>query len=84
MGVVDQRLLGHNPSVEVITSIRLFSELALACLREKKGERPSMKAVVQELQRIIKIVDKEEVFSEVEIMQSKTLIMSCGRIQKLK
>ncbi|XP_034694540.1 wall-associated receptor kinase-like 20 [Vitis riparia] len=64
MGVVDQRLLGQNPSVEVITSIRLFSELALACLREKKGERPSMKAVVQELQRIIKIVDKEEVFSE--------------------
>ena len=61
MGVVDQRLLGENPSVELITSIKLFSELALACLREKKGERPAMKAVVQELQRLVRILDKEEV-----------------------
>lgn len=65
LGVVDQRLLGENPSVEVITSIRLFAELALACLKEKKGERPNMKAVVPELQRMIRIVDKQEVCSEV-------------------
>lgn len=71
MRVVDERLLRENPSVELITSIKLFSELALACLREKKGERPGMKTVVQELQRLVRIMDKEEICDE--LSGSKTM-----------
>lgn len=58
--VVDKRLLCVELSGEkMITSIKLFSELALECLREKKGERPSMKGVVERLMCIIRIVDQE-------------------------
>lgn len=60
MEVVDQRLLISTESYsgdEVKTSIELFSELALSCLREKRSERPSMKDIVQQLLCIIRIVD---------------------------
>ncbi|KAL9332031.1 hypothetical protein ACSQ67_001641 [Phaseolus vulgaris] len=44
---------------KIFTSITLFLELALECLREKKGERPSMKDIVQRLVCIIRIVEQE-------------------------
>lgn len=58
MEVVDQRLLSNNkePSGNVVESVKLFLDLALACLREKKGDRPAMKDVVQELQCITQIL----------------------------
>ncbi|KAI9122404.1 hypothetical protein K1719_007093 [Acacia pycnantha] len=60
MELVDQRLLMSKEPADdkVKTSIQLFSELALSCLREKKGERPSMNDIVQHLQCIIKIADQ--------------------------
>ncbi|KAF9596728.1 hypothetical protein IFM89_012927 [Coptis chinensis] len=51
--VVDHQLLGDDPSDETMTSIKLFTELAMTCLREKKGERPGMKDVAERLQCII-------------------------------
>ncbi|KAJ4705045.1 Kinase family protein [Melia azedarach] len=57
--VVDQRLLGKEPSVNTLTSLKLFSEISFACLREKKRDRPSMADVVHQLQRIIEIVNLE-------------------------
>ncbi|KAK9291031.1 hypothetical protein L1049_009215 [Liquidambar formosana] len=68
MEVVDRQLLGEEPSVEIITSVELFSKLALACLREKKGDRPSMKDVVQELECIIETVDPKKVSNEVSVV----------------
>ncbi|CAK9140446.1 unnamed protein product [Ilex paraguariensis] len=65
MEVVDTQLLGEEPSVKIMASVKDFSELALACLREKKAERPSMKDVVQELQCITAIVDQQEASNEV-------------------
>ena len=68
MEVVDQQLLGNElPGDTLLASIKLFLEIALSCLREKKGNRPGMKDVVQELQCIIQIVDQEEVTNEVGI-----------------
>ncbi|KAG7961238.1 hypothetical protein I3843_09G005700 [Carya illinoinensis] len=64
MEVVDQRLLGKEPTDDTLTSINLFLELALSCLREKKGDRPGMKDVVQELQCIIQIVDQEQAITK--------------------
>ncbi|XP_028789951.1 wall-associated receptor kinase-like 20 [Neltuma alba] len=60
MELVDQRLLVSKEASDdkVKTSVQLFSELALSCLREKKSERPSMKDIVQHLQSIIKIIDQ--------------------------
>lgn len=61
MEVVDKRLLGGNkPPSNVITTVKAFAELALACLREKKGDRPGMKDVAQQLQCIAETVDQEE------------------------
>ncbi|XP_042476572.1 wall-associated receptor kinase-like 20 [Macadamia integrifolia] len=57
MEVIDHKFLGDEPSAETMMSIKLFSDLALACLREKKAERPSMKDVVQELQCILGMLD---------------------------
>ncbi|PKI57652.1 hypothetical protein CRG98_021980 [Punica granatum] len=68
MEVVDMRLLGEEPSPSTITSVKLFSELAFACLREKKQDRPSMKDVVQGLQGIIQTLtgsEEAQVFGEV-------------------
>ncbi|XP_061352425.1 wall-associated receptor kinase-like 20 [Gastrolobium bilobum] len=60
MEVVDQSLLSMDPfGDKMITSIKLFSELALDCLREKKGERPSMRDIVLRLLCIIRIMDQE-------------------------
>ncbi|KAL6145686.1 hypothetical protein ACLB2K_056371 [Fragaria x ananassa] len=60
MEVVDQRLLGdREPSGNVVESVKLLFDVALACLREKKGDRPTMKDVVQKLQCIIQISDQE-------------------------
>ncbi|KAK7284947.1 hypothetical protein RJT34_19701 [Clitoria ternatea] len=60
MEVVDQRLVSLEPSGgKTITSIKLFLELALACLKEKKGERPNMREIVQSLLCIIRILDQE-------------------------
>lgn len=67
MEIVDPRLLGEEPMVELMTSMKLFSEIALACLREKKGERPSMKDVVQEIQSIVENLDQEEGSKEVSV-----------------
>ncbi|KAK9158749.1 hypothetical protein Scep_005323 [Stephania cephalantha] len=53
MDIVDQQFLGGESSIETVTAIGALVELALACLREKKGERPSMKDVVEKLQLIL-------------------------------
>ncbi|KAI3472005.1 hypothetical protein Pfo_028693 [Paulownia fortunei] len=58
--VADQRLMGKEPSAHTITSLKIFSDLALACLREKKEERPTMKDVLRELQCIIDMAGQEE------------------------
>lgn len=60
MEVVDKKLLVEKPSVEMMSSIKAFSELALACLKEKKVERPSMTRIVQELKYITEMVNQEE------------------------
>ncbi|KAM7526134.1 hypothetical protein LguiA_016036 [Lonicera macranthoides] len=67
MEVVDPCLLGEEPTLELMTSVKLFCEIALACLREKKGERPSMKDVVQEIQSIVENLDQEEGDKEVGV-----------------
>ncbi|XP_022748291.1 wall-associated receptor kinase-like 20 [Durio zibethinus] len=67
MEVVDQRLPGKEPSVNMLKSFNLFSDLAFACLREKKADRPGMKDVVQEIQCIIQIIDQENVAEEVSV-----------------
>ncbi|KAI9154537.1 hypothetical protein LWI28_027669 [Acer negundo] len=59
MGVMDQRLLGKEPSVNTVTSFNLFLEIAFSCLREKKNDRPSMTDVVKQLQGITQIVNQE-------------------------
>lgn len=59
MEVVDRDLFGEETPAKVITSMKAFCELALTCLREKKGDRPSMKDVVQELQGIMETLEKE-------------------------
>lgn len=58
MEIVDHKLLGLEPSNDILESIRLFLELALACLREKKDERPCMKDVVLEILSIIQIENR--------------------------
>ncbi|KAE9445120.1 hypothetical protein C3L33_22982, partial [Rhododendron williamsianum] len=45
-----KRMVFLDWKTRVMTSVKIFSELAVTCLREKKGDRPSMKDVVQELQ----------------------------------
>lgn len=60
MEVLDQCLLGEEPSDKKIASLKIFSELALACLREKKEERPSMKDIVRELQFITNMMCEED------------------------
>lgn len=60
MEAVDRQLLGNPPSVVVIRSIEHSAKLALECLREKKGERPSMKEVGQELQCILQLLEEED------------------------
>lgn len=67
MEVMDRRLVGEEPPVEVMTSVKLFSQLALSCLREKKGERPCMKDVVQELQSILEMVNQQEVSDQASV-----------------
>lgn len=61
MEVVDERIRPVEPSSDnkVITSIKLFWELACDCLREKKGERPCMRDIVERLLCIIRIEDQE-------------------------
>lgn len=60
MEVLDQCLLGEEPSDKKIASLKIFSELALACLREKKEERPSMKDIVRELQFMTNMMCEED------------------------
>ncbi|XP_021620135.1 wall-associated receptor kinase-like 20 [Manihot esculenta] len=60
MEVTDHRLLGEHPSENILTSIKLFSELAFACLCERKADRPCMKEVVQQLECIVEIVNQEK------------------------
>ncbi|KAL5709681.1 non-specific serine/threonine protein kinase [Ranunculus cassubicifolius] len=52
MGIVDRQLLddGDDPKV---ASIKMFTELAMSCLGEKKKDRPCMKDVVEKLESII-------------------------------
>ncbi|KAM1097129.1 wall-associated receptor kinase-like 20 [Malus sylvestris] len=62
MEVVDRRLLSEEePSGNLVASVKLFLELGLACLKEKKGDRPAMKDVVQELHCIIQVLDQQVV-----------------------
>ncbi|MCL7027648.1 hypothetical protein MKW94_021761 [Papaver nudicaule] len=63
MEVVDSKLLDNEPSATTLTSMKLFADLALACLREKKTERPSMKDVVEELQSILTMLNQDNVSS---------------------
>ncbi|GMI84758.1 hypothetical protein like AT5G02070 [Hibiscus trionum] len=67
MEVVDQQLLNKEPSADMLKSFELFSELAFACLREKKSDRPGMKDVVQELHCIIQVIEQENVAKEVSL-----------------
>ncbi|CAL5350827.1 unnamed protein product [Camellia sinensis] len=67
MEVVDQQCLGEEPHVKIVTSVKFFAELALACLREKKEDRPSMKDVVQELQYVSEILAQEEASNEMSV-----------------
>lgn len=60
MEIVDHRLLDREDSGNVLASVKLFLELALACVRENKGDRPAMKDVVQELQFLIQVVNDQE------------------------
>lgn len=60
MEVVDTRVLGEEPSPNTFNSVKLFSELAFACLKEKKQDRPSMKDVAQEIQGIIQALTQTE------------------------
>ncbi|XP_019179689.1 PREDICTED: wall-associated receptor kinase-like 20 [Ipomoea nil] len=58
MEVVDKRLYEEE---EAPSTVKAFAELAVACLREKKGDRPGMKDVTQQLQCIAEaVVDQEE------------------------
>ncbi|WCJ34406.1 Protein kinase family protein [Euphorbia peplus] len=59
MEVIDQRLLDKDFPDNISTSINLFSELALACLRERKADRPTMKEVVQQLECIVQTVEQQ-------------------------
>lgn len=59
MEIMDHRLLEKEGSGDILASVKLFLNLALACLRQKKGDRPAMKDVVQELQYIIQVVNQE-------------------------
>ncbi|KAI5425680.1 wall-associated receptor kinase-like 20 [Lathyrus oleraceus] len=61
MQVVDQRLvLSMEPlNDKLITSIKLFWELAHDCLREKRVERPCMRDIVERLLCIIRIEDQD-------------------------
>ncbi|XP_023758727.1 wall-associated receptor kinase-like 20 [Lactuca sativa] len=68
MEVVDRRLVGEEPPGPVVVSVKMFCKLALACLREKKGDRPNMKEVVQELQSIINVLNQEEVSNEASVV----------------
>ncbi|KAM1208858.1 hypothetical protein ACFX2J_014468 [Malus domestica] len=62
MEVVDRRLLSEEePSGNIVASVKLFLELGLSCLKEKKGDRPAMKDVVQELHCIIQVLDQQVV-----------------------
>ncbi|XP_025013179.1 wall-associated receptor kinase-like 20 [Ricinus communis] len=65
MEVIDQRLLIKHPSGNILRSMKLLSELAFACLQERKVDRPSMKNVVQQLECIVQIIDQEKVLGEV-------------------
>ncbi|CAI0469274.1 unnamed protein product [Linum tenue] len=62
MEVVDQRLFGSRGLNDVVSSMKgsmvLFLKLAFACVQEKKVDRPSMKEVVQELERIVGMLDE--------------------------
>lgn len=62
MEVVDKQLLQENASnCRIMTSsVEVFAELALACLSEKKGERPSMVEVVQQLNRLTQMLNDED------------------------
>ncbi|RZC77128.1 hypothetical protein C5167_001297 [Papaver somniferum] len=64
MEVIDSKLLDNEPYTTTLTSMKLFADLALACLREKKTERPSMKDVVEELQSIITMLNQDNVSSD--------------------
>lgn len=70
MEVVDPQLLGKEPSENMLSNIKLLLELALNCLREKKADRPGMKDVVQDLERIIQTVDHENTPNEAAILGS--------------
>ncbi|KAH7512066.1 hypothetical protein FEM48_Zijuj12G0051000 [Ziziphus jujuba var. spinosa] len=60
MEIVDQHLLDkEEASSDILASVKLFLDLALACLREKKEDRPAMKDVVQQLHYIIQVLNQE-------------------------
>ncbi|POO01842.1 Wall-associated receptor kinase [Trema orientale] len=61
LDIIDHHLLENEASSsgDVLTSVKLFMELALSCLREKKEDRPAMRDVVEELQCVIQVVNHE-------------------------
>ncbi|GLT93475.1 hypothetical protein SLE2022_112670 [Rubroshorea leprosula] len=67
MEVVDPGLLGKESSDHILKSIKQFSELAFACLKEKKADRPGMKDVVQDLECIIQNINQENIPNEVSV-----------------
>ncbi|KAL3716460.1 hypothetical protein ACJRO7_008113 [Eucalyptus globulus] len=68
MGVIDRKLLVTEPSTDILNSVKLFSELAFACLGDKKQDRPSMNDVVKELQCIIQTVRQADLQGDLELM----------------
>ncbi|KAK6943930.1 Wall-associated receptor kinase, galacturonan-binding domain [Dillenia turbinata] len=65
--VVDQNLVDEKPSAQVMTSIKLFADIALACLREKKDDRPAMKDLVREIQKIIDVASQEQLSNDLSL-----------------
>lgn len=60
MEILDHHLLEkEEASDDILASVKLFLDLALACLREKKGDRPAMKDAVQQLHYIIQVLNQE-------------------------
>ncbi|XP_062115152.1 wall-associated receptor kinase-like 20 [Humulus lupulus] len=61
--IVDHRLLEtEQPSSsssgdDLLNSVKLFMELALSCLEEKKEDRPAMRDAVQVIQCIIQVIN---------------------------
>lgn len=58
--VFDKRLFNCNAMEAVLKSAEMFCEVAIACLKEMKEERPNMKEVAEMLQYIMQMALQEK------------------------